>query len=527
MLRRLRHAEHGGALIVVIGITAILSIVAIVALNYVRNAQPQARQHQDWNAALAAADAGIDDYLTRLNRDLDYHEVDATSQDPLAPDYNAGLDPDAWAQLLDSDGEYTYTVDTSDLAESSTVRLTSTGRVNGVTRSVEATLRPRTFLDFIYLTNVEPGAAFTTEDDIRGPLHSNDTIVLAGQPRFWGPVTIASDPLWAEASWSTASPDFQAGDPVQVSTIPLPPSNAELSTQATQAAGGCLYYGPTYIRIQGDQMRVDSPRSQAGINGTAPACLGSTTLTWVPIPANGVIYVANAPSQGNGHPLGLSGPVDRDGSHSSTDPQRIGNWQQASRGHPHAGDAFIWGELDGRVTIGAQRDVNILWDLTYQDPDEDLLGLIANDHINVWHPASNSDNQPVTSAGSAIAPFPDSADMPPLRNGTGDYFTDPEIDAAMLALNGSFRIFNLFRGDPLGNINVNGAISQQRRHAVGVATNINYADATFDIRNGYGKDYSYDNRLQYLTPPYFINPVESQYQTVVYTEVQQPDGLPE
>lgn len=99
----------------------------------------------------------------------------------------------------------------------------------------------------------------------------------------------------------------------------------------------------------------------------------------------------------------------------------------------------------------------------------------------------------------------------------------------MLTLNGSFRIFNLFRGDPLGNINinVNGAISQPRRHAVGVATNINYASDTFDILNGNGKDYSYENRLQYLTPPYSINPVESQYQAVVYTQIRELDGLPD
>lgn len=527
---KLRHRwgadERGAAMVTVLGLTFVLTLVSVVALTFVRNAQPQARQHQDWHAALAAADAGIDDYLARINRDLFYHETDPSSQVAGTPGYNAALDPDAWAELVGSDGRYTYTVDTSDLAELKTIRVTSTGAVHGVLRTVEATLRPRTFLDYIYLTNVEPGAAFTTEDDVWGPLHTNDTLVMAGTPRFHGPVTVATEPpqpLWVNASWSSATPDFRAGDPQRVPTIPLPPSNAALSLQAEDTAGGCLYYGPTYIRILGDQMRVHSPRSSAGVAGTAAGCLGASSSDLLPLPSSGVIYVAQAPAFSGGHPLGLSGSVDRDGG-GLTVPSRSGNWQDA--GHRRAGDAFVWGELDGRLTIGAQRDIVLLWDLVYADPDTAMLGLIADDHINVWHPTNNTTNQPVTSTTGTVAPFPHGGDMPPPRNGTGLVLTDPRFDAAMLALNGSFRIFNLERGAALGDIFVNGAISQQRRHAVGVATNINWSQATFDIRNGYGKQYTYDDRLQYLSPPHFISPIESQYRLIVYAEVTNPDDLP-
>ena len=47
-------------------IVVVLSLLMVASVNYAMQAEPQSRRDQDWNAALAAAQAGVDDYLYRL-----------------------------------------------------------------------------------------------------------------------------------------------------------------------------------------------------------------------------------------------------------------------------------------------------------------------------------------------------------------------------------------------------------------------------------------------------------------------------
>jgi hypothetical protein len=80
---------------------------------------------------------------------------------------------------------------------------------------------------------------------------------------------------------------------------------------------------------------------------------------------------------------------------------------------------------------------------------------------------------------------------------------DPVIDAAMLALNHQFDAHNFDQGSALGNISINGAISEDWRGPVG----------TFGGGNtGYVKQYTYDSRLTYLSPPDYLNPGTSSWQ---------------
>jgi hypothetical protein len=83
------------------------------------------------------------------------------------------------------------------------------------------------------------------------------------------------------------------------------------------------------------------------------------------------------------------------------------------------------------------------------------------------------------------------------RNGSGA-LSNLRIDAAMLAIQHSFIVDHYDCGDQLGKLTVNGAISQKYRGPVGTVNN-----------SGYSKDYNYDDRLKYLAPPKFLDPVES------------------
>jgi hypothetical protein len=81
-------------------------------------------------------------------------------------------------------------------------------------------------------------------------------------------------------------------------------------------------------------------------------------------------------------------------------------------------------------------------------------------------------------------------------------YPDPD-DAAWAAANTNVRfVVDNFRcGAGLGNLNVTGAIAQKFRGAVGRTAGSGHT--------GYIKNYVYDDRLKYRSPPYFLDPVQA------------------
>ena len=84
-----------------------------------------------------------------------------------------------------------------------------------------------------------------------------------------------------------------------------------------------------------------------------------------------------------------------------------------------------------------------------------------------------------------------------------------QIDAAILSLTRSFTVDNYTCGARLDTLTVNGAIAQKFRGPVG---QFGFVD------HGYTKNYVYDNRLRVRSPPYFLDPIQSAWRTVSYTE---------
>ena len=78
------------------------------------------------------------------------------------------------------------------------------------------------------------------------------------------------------------------------------------------------------------------------------------------------------------------------------------------------------------------------------------------------------------------------------------------IDAAILSLKHSFTVDNHDCGAKLGNLTVNGAIAQKYRGA-----------GRHDRRRrGYIKDYNYDDRLRFRSPPYFLDPIAASWHVI-------------
>jgi hypothetical protein len=140
----------------------------------------------------------------------------------------------------------------------------------------------------------------------------------------------------------------------------------------------------------------------------------------------------------------------------------------------HFHDVFLSGILKGRLTIAAENNIVIVANTTYATTgaaSTDMLGLVAQQFVQVYHPVNSSGNN--------------------LTDSRTGLFTNPQIHAAMLALVHSFIVQNYDEGAQLGTITINGVIAQKWRGPVGT-----------EGLTGYLKGYGYDSRLQYASPPY-------------------------
>lgn len=383
----------------------------------------------------------------------------------------------------------------------------ASGKINDVVRSVESVLRRRNFLDYLYFTEYEtldpieyPSQQrtwaqqnclrhyydrparhqdcveihFFSRDRIRGPLHTNDALLISGNPRFEGETTTSwNNPSGRRWRGNGVPAWARNGDPAYGPPLRMPPNNTALKAEADHALGGegCLYAGPTRVTLKPTgTMDVASPFTPPGA-----ACRSGTNLA---LPRNGVLYVENLrpanPSAGcRSHPLGY--PIANDRTSYSCS----------------AGDVFVSGTLDGQLTIAAENNVVVTGDLVYEDGgrDDDLLGLIANNHVQIYHPVHRS-------SGANLAPL-----------------GDLDIHAAILSVQHSFIVQNYQYGRPLGRLSVLGAIGQQFRGPVGTFSGNQAA-------SGYEKDYVYDQRLRYLSPPKYLDPVQSAWRVAVWSEIE-------
>lgn len=566
--RRLTVSEDGSVLIVTIAVTGILSLLVTVAFSVARHSMQVAQQAENSHGALAAAEAGLDDYIFRINSVDEYWRYDHVTTPPdantafVADALSVPVDDPAWTPIAGgtvglSDGreidfgEYVYSVDTDDLESEGVVRVTATGRVvapgggaqQGVLydqRSVTATIKQNSFLDYLYFTDFETldPVAYSTaadeawaevncsvhrwvserpdsgrpsnrgagcleitwaiDDSVDGPFHTNDRWRISGSPTWYGDVSGSAIDL--DFYTGSGSPNFLGGDPFYQAPLEMPPSNSALKDVAT--FDGCVYTGPTSIIMQSNgTLRIDSPYTRSANPGCGTfSGSGNDAPQTVALPGNGVIYVqaipasTSDPNYTSGCPFGDNGlgyPV----SYSSGG--RFYADDDETDYSCRDGDAFVEGTLDGRLTVATENDVVITWHLLYQGTD-DMLGLIANDFVQIYHPVDRSQS---TSRENMQA-----------RPNHNQEFRNPQINAAILSVSHSFLVQDWAYGDNgLGTIDLNGAIAQIYRGPVGTFSGSTQV-------SGYDKDYDYDERLRYTNPPHFIDPVSASWRILQFAE---------
>jgi hypothetical protein len=317
--RRLR-GEEGIALPVVIGVGLVMLMLVATAMSVSTSGLVKTRNDEQWNGALAAAYAGVEEYQSRLANDATYQKYgnpaaafssDSTLTLPPSgsenPAFGVGTSG-TWAVIPGSgnSASYRYEVDNSDYATKGILHLRSTGRVGDVTRSLVADLKQTGFIDYLYFTNYEtqdpaytgvtqvdsnnknvceryaygsPARSSSTCGDIQfggsdtfgGPVRSNDRMMICGS-NFDGPVISSSttNPIWVKPSGCSSNPTWGVGTgPLFQAPIDMPPTNSELKKEtrndlnAEVPRPGCLYTGPTVITFEfvggNPKMRVLSP----------------------------------------------------------------------------------------------------------------------------------------------------------------------------------------------------------------------------------------------------------------------------
>ena len=544
-VRSRRAGEAGFTLVVVLGALLVSALLSVAAFAAVNNDMRESGKDIGRKQALAAAEAGVNDYLFHLNQDNGYWAKCTAVATPNAVNdaWNGTLpDPRTWRSVPGSSAAYTIellpvapytkctpgdTVAASMIDRSSrSLRIRVTGRVptaKGMDyRSLIGAVKRDGFLDFLYFTDYETSDAvwyalstsgrptggpqgdviswaaancnttyyfngrgslrwngkytdnnttapqvscsqiqFADNDVVAGPLHTNDDLYTCNNPTFGRTVQdrIESGDGYRTACGASEAPNFKGTFLTKQKAIGMPATNAQLATIAKPAY---TFSGAQQITLAAGGITVKNIRTAI-----------TTSLAY---PTNGVIYVKNDPG----------------GSCPSYQPLN------PDAGTNYCGNVRLTGSYGADLTIATENDIIIDGNVTRSG--DALLGLIANQFVRVANPSTPADHDPPPASTPTSAWCDNLAAT-----------ADRTIEAAILSLKHSFTVDNYYCGHPIGTLTVKGVIAQRFRGPVGTG-------GASGASTGYVKNYQYDDRLAYRSPPNFLDPVESAWRVSRYTE---------
>jgi Tfp pilus assembly protein PilX len=558
-LRTLAARQDGFTMIAVMGVMLAVMAFSVAAFAAASGDVHLSRNDEDQKRAYAAAEAGVQDYFFHLNQDNSYW-TECTSQTPPHPALNQlGASPLKTRQVPGSAASYAIelipangasacdpanaeaTMIVASGPQSGTFSIRSTGFSNNVKRSIVATFRRRSFLDYLYFTDME------TTDPTWYVLSTGGNPTRSGNYNSrTGTFTPSSNPdllSWAAANCATywrngrgnqsypVSPDNawqqQASNGTWGSTSTNSVGCTEIQFVSGDAINGPLHTNddilvcgsPTFGRTSADNIEVSGTGWRQGCGSGAPNVLGTwkpnspvltpppsaTSLKQIVDPGylfkgtttivlnNGSMTVTNANLSPTTQTLAFppSGVVYVDYDNTAGCSQTA--YQPLDPYGDDAGcaDVYVKGTYSTDLTIASAKDIIVNGNIARSG--DRMLGLIASNFVRVYHPVNRSGTNPTSCTNSSSTP------------------TNVSIDAAILALSHSFTVDNYYCGSPLGTLTVNGTIAQKFRGPVGTG-------GGGTISTGYYKAYQYDDRLRLREPPHFIDPVQAAWRIQRYAE---------
>ncbi|WP_431804004.1 hypothetical protein [Microbacterium sp. bgisy203] len=567
--------DRGAALVMVMAVGALLSMLMAILVAVSVNGARQASEDADWNAALAAAYAGVDEYQSHLSADTSYYrfgnsaapfskESGSVLTTPSGSNANPAFGIGAggtWGTVNGSDGraQFRYEVDNAKYATTGRIRVRSTGKVGDVTRTVTADLKQQGFIDFLYFTDYEvqdpdivgkpdkgcykdPDTrtvlkyawetrtasdcneiTFASGDVITGPVHSNDTIRTCGT-RFEGTVTTANTktPITVNTGGCAAAKFTLSGYPTRSDgVIGMPATNSELKketrsdlTESDVPRPGCLYTGPTQFTFFS--------------NGTVNIKSPFTKVTRI---ANAAATEGSAPDEcGKVAELGAVG--------GATIPVPENNVMYVQNVPAVTGDKNYWapGATPSGFTCTSTAKDKGRRGWTFGAGGYPITGEVAADPTPYGCRSGDAFVSGSFQGASTIAAenyvfvvgdvtYVDSKeDILGLVGNNAVWVYNPvnssnkpilgkdrTIHAAILSVAHTFQVQNYSVGGKRGNLTVLGAIAQKYRGPVGTSSG-------GVINNGYIKAYTYDERFKFKAPPKFLNPVTTTYGVTTWVE---------
>ncbi len=559
LVARRPEGEDGMALVMVLATMLIASTFAFSSLAYALNTQSFSRKNQDFHSALAAAQAGIDDYIGYLNRNDNYARLpdDCTNVALRGPrtvanscGWNSVTVP-GWKPVDSgnpSGPQFHYDVNPGQLDSRGVIEVKSTGKVGTTTRTLEVGVGRGGSTQFLYYTDHEdadpdnefvyPGGmptrckeywwngrrtngsgcveiTFIGGDVLDGAVHTNDTPLFTTyggkKPKFLQGLE-TSDPKCKAAVAGTPSTygncdrtgnggDYGSSWPTYSDPKYLPDNSDQFRTYP-----GCHYKGATRIKFNATgQMQVWSKKTTPG----TAACGGSNPNgVLVNVPNDQVIYVEADTSVGEHQCLsgeiGDGLPLGTYTGNNATDYTYDLNMTQNTQ-FCGKGNLYVEGVLKGRTTIAASNSITVTGDLVLQGGlgGPDMLGIVAANSVEVMHPWIDSWYCSDYKKGTCRVAW--------AFKGT------PSEDNSWPK-----RYVDVDRGSvfPTNGVQIAGSI-QTLQHSFFVQSyNKGSNQGSLYVRGsiaqswrgivgtgsgttGYFKDYGYDKRLRYAAPPYF------------------------
>jgi hypothetical protein len=561
-IRRRLAREDGFTIVAVLGVMLAGTALSVAAFAAAGGDTHLSRNDEDQKRAYAAAEAGVQDYFFHLTQDNAYW-AKCTSQSPPHPALNQlgasplrtrlvpGSNASYAIELIPANG-YTQCDPNNATASlivaaggpmSGTFSIRSDGFSNGVERKIVATFRRRSFLDYLYFTDMETSDPAWYVLNASGKPTRSGTLSGGGNPTFT-PSRAPNLLSWAASSCPRYWRNGRSGQ-----GYPVSPDNAwqEQNPDGTwgstsqsivhcteiQFVGGDHIQGPfhtnddilvcgspTFGRTSQDSIEVSGSGWRQNCSGT-PNILG----TWKPFSpvltpppsSTGLKQIADSRyvlsgtttivlqdsqmtvTNANLSPTTQTWPLPTNGVMYVDNDARTGcavtAYQPLAPYNDPVGcaDAYVSGSYASDLTIASAKDIVVKGNITRNG--DRMLGLIADNFVRVYHPTRPDPNAPTD----------------PTRCVENGGPTNISIAAAVLALNHSFTVDGYFCGSPLGTLTVSGTIAQKFRGPVGRGSGST-------ITSGYLKAYQYDDRLRLREPPHFLDPVQASWRIQRYAE---------
>ena len=568
-----RGRDAGMGLVAVIAVTAIMATLVIASTAIALSSLHHGKRTADWDAALAAAYAGVEEYRSNLTSDATYQRYGnpaapftvASGSAPLVvlpptPNPAFGLGPDgSWATVPGSDGaaRYRYEVDTAGFGSDGLIRVRSTGAVGEHTRSVVASITQDGYIRFLYWSDYEltqsmaesadckdtnwntaanrlkyswegrsdikcVPQAFLSRDVLDGPVYTNDHLWICGT-KFKGPVysMTTKTPRYTLPEFDCDYPTFAVpgGPMVPDSKIEMPATSSELRRETRSdlpgvPRPGCLYTGPTSITFTGDgymQVRSRWTRyTQVAGNGSTS---GSNNVSRCGMPGT-------QPGQ-----LGSTG--------GARVPVIEGSLAYVQNVPSVTTDVNYTAQTAANRTALCGASDDSANGLGYPTTNEWLLtagtygcavGDVFASGVLDGRTTIVAENRLWVVGDMTYAGTDDILGLigqtsvtvwHPLKAYNMSLFGkgNRKIEAAILSVNGTFEAQSWGHGDPIGVLHVYGSIAQKYRGRVG-GDRLQGGAAS-----GYDKNYRYDPRFETVTPPKFLRATNTAFKTGQIAEV--------